>query len=362
MDLAARLRSVAIESGLAGFGVCSADPFSPERAAIEERVADGLHGGLRFTYADPVAATDVRTSFPWAQSLAVGAFAYVPGSGNPGPSAPGSGRVARFAEQDHYVGLRTGLEAVGGVLEAAGHRAAILADDNRLVDRGAAVRAGVGWWGRSTMVLAPGHGPWLLLGSVVTDADLPIDQPMRRDCGTCDACLPACPTGALTDGVLDARICLAHRLQAPGVIPEELRIAVGDRVYGCDDCLDACPPGRRATESDPATQGRVDLIELLGASDSALLTVHGHWYIPQRRPRYLRRNALVALGNSGGQEAVAVAAGYLGNPDWLLRAHAAWALGRLGGPAAAGALQAAARRESNPEVMAEIESAVGSLS
>jgi len=341
--------------------VCSARPFLAERSAIEERSAAGLHGGLRFTYGDPVTATDVRASFPWAERLVVAAFAYVPGAGNPGLGSPGAGRVARFAEDDHYRGLRSGLTALAEVLTAAGHRTAMLSDDNRLVDRAAAVRAGVGWWGRSTMVLAPGHGPWILLGSIATDAILPMDRPMRRDCGTCEACIPACPTGALSDGVLDARLCLAHRLQAAGVIPIELREAVGDRVYGCDDCLEACPPGRRALDGDPAQRGRIDLIRLLAASDRALLEAHGHWYIPRRHPRYLRRNALVALGNTGGPSAEAVAAGYLGHPDWMLRVHAAWALGRLGGVAARAALEAARRAERHSEVAAEIEAAIGSL-
>ncbi|MFH2072783.1 MAG: 4Fe-4S double cluster binding domain-containing protein [Actinomycetota bacterium] len=361
MDLLDHVRSVGAAAGLAGVGVCRADPFLDTRADLEARVAAGLHGGLRFTYADPETATDVRASFPWAERLVVAAYGYVPGAGNPGPGAPGTGRVARFAETDHYRGLRSGLAAVAATLLAAGHRAEVLVDDNRLVDRAAAVRAGIGWWGRSTMVLAPGPGPWLLLGSVVTDAELPIDEPMRRDCGTCVACLPACPTGALTDGVLDAAICLAHRLQAAGMIPPELREAVGDRVYGCDDCLEACPPGRRALGSDPAVRGRVDLIDLLAASDARLLREHAHWYIPRRHPRHLRRNALVALGTTGGRRADLVAAGYLGHPDWLLRAHAAWALGRLGGPVAGAALRAATAAESDTRVAAEVAAALGSL-
>jgi len=346
---------------LAGIGICTADPFETTRASIEDRVARGLHGGLRFTYADPATATDVRNTHPWANRLVVAAWPYVPGSGNPGPGGPGAGRVARFAARDQYVGLRTGLDALEAVLEEAGHRTAVLADDSRLVDRAAAVRAGVGWWGRSTMVLAPGHGPWLLLGSVVTDADLPLDTPMRRDCGTCDACLAACPTGALSDGVLDARLCLSHLLQAPGAIPSELRAAVGDRVYGCDDCLDACPPGQPAVQRDEGESGRIDLIGLLAASDQELLDAHGHWYIPRRQPRHLRRNALVALGNTGGKGADLVAAGYLGHPDHLLRRHAAWALGRLGGPTAKAALASAAVTERSEEVLAEVLTALSSL-
>jgi epoxyqueuosine reductase len=242
------------------------------------------------------------------------------------------------------------------VLRAAGHRAEVLCDDSRLADRAPAVRAGIGWWGKNTMVLAPRHGPWLLLGSVVTDAVLPATAPMGRDCGTCEACLPACPTGALVaPGVLDARRCLAAVAQSPGAIPHELRVAMGDRLYGCDDCLEACPPGRRARDAaGESIRGREDLRALLAAGDASLLERFAHFYIPGRRARYLRRNALVALGNSGGEGAVATASAFLHDPDPLLRAHAAWALGRLGGPAAREALRGAAGAEEDPAVAGEI--------
>ncbi|MBS1195854.1 MAG: hypothetical protein H6R33_574, partial [Actinobacteria bacterium] len=194
MDLVAALRAAAAEAGLAAMGVAPAAPFPEVRRALEQRVATGRHGGLRFTFADPARSAAPQASFPWAESLVVAAHAYLGAAGNPGPAAAGTGRVARFATRDHYRPLRAGLAALAGVLVAAGHRAAVLCDDARLVDRAPAVRAGVGWWGKSTMVLAPGQGPWLLLGSLVTDAVLPADSPMGRDCGICAACLPACPT------------------------------------------------------------------------------------------------------------------------------------------------------------------------
>jgi len=360
VDLVVVLRAAAARAGLAAVGFTSAAPLPEARRDIADRVASGHHGGMRFTYADPARATDPRASFPWAESLVVAAYAYLPAAGDPGPASPGTGRVARFATEEHYRGLREGLSGLAGVLEAGGYRAAVLCDDARLVDRAAAVRAGVGWWGKSTMVLAPGHGPWLLLGSVVTDASLPRDSPMSRDCGTCAACLPACPTGALVaPGVLDARRCLAALAQSAGTIPRELRSAMGDRLYGCDDCLEACPPGRRRLDSAGRTiAGRVDLLAVLAADDAALLRRFAHFYLPQRQARYLRRNALVALGNAGGAGAVAAAAGCLAGPDPLLRAHAAWALGRLGGPSAATALRAAAPGESDPAVTEEIRHAL----
>jgi epoxyqueuosine reductase len=356
VDLAVALRAAASQAGLAGVGFASAEPFVEARQALEERKASGLHGGLGFTYADPARAADPRASVPWAESLVVAAHAYLPVSGSPGPASPGTGRVARFATGHHYAPLRAGLAALAGVLEGAGWRTEIRCDDSRLVDRAAAVRAGVGWWGKSTVVLAPGHGPWLLLGAVLTDAALPPGTPMARDCGTCDACLPACPTGALVaPGVLDARRCLAALAQSPGPIPREWRPAMGDRVYGCDDCLEACPPGRRSLAAATVTdRGRVNLLGLLAAEDATLLQRFGHFYLPGRQPRYLRRNALVALGNSGGPGAVECAAGFLAGPDPLLRAHAAWALGRLGGPAARAVLQEAGAGEVEVSVAEEI--------
>ncbi len=360
MVLVDELRAAGEGAGLAGFGVCSAEPFPDVRSEVEARVAGELSAGMSFTFRDPATSTDVTASFPWARRLVVGAWSYLPEAGNPGAGSLGMGRVARFATLDHYEGLRAALGAVAGVLAAAGHQAEVLVDDNRLVDRAAAVRAGVGWWGKNTMVLAPGYGPWLLLGSVATDAELAVTSPMVRDCGTCSACLPACPTGALVaPGVLDARRCLAYWAQAPGVFPAEFREAMGDRFYGCDDCLDACPPGQRllARSGRPGV-GRVDLLEVLAASDRELLSRFDHFYVPRRRARYLRRNALVALGNVGGSGAVLVAAGYLAHPDWLLRLHAAWALGRLGGPVARAALGARLPIEQRDDVRAEIEAAV----
>ncbi len=354
-----RLRDTAQQAGLDGFGVCAADPFPEVRSSLEARVADGKSGKLRFTFARPEVATDVRASFSWARCLVVGARSYLPDGGDPGPSRAATGRIARFAVKDFYPVLRRGLEAVAVDLQGAGYRATILVDDNRLVDRAAAVRAGVGWWGKNAMVLAPRFGSWLLLGSVVTDAELPRSEPMRRDCGTCTACLPACPTGALVaPGVLDASRCLAHWSQVPGMIPRRYREAMGDRVYGCDDCLDACPPGQRLLDASRGRPGgRVDLIEVLRSADGALLDRFGHFYLPRRQARYLRRNALVALGNSGGPEALPVLAGYLGHRDWMLRAHAAWAVGRLGGPLARAALDTRLRYERHPRVVAEIRRA-----
>ena len=360
MGLVGDLRVIGERTGLVALGVCAAAAFTDVEQSIRARNESGMAAGLKFTFREPGVSTDVAASFPWAERLVVGAWSYAAAAGDPGPAAPGTGRVARFATEDHYRGLRAALGAIADHLVEMGYRAEVLVDDNRLVDRGAAVRAGVAWWGKNTMALAPGHGPWLLLGSVVTDAQLPVSGEMQRDCGTCSACLPSCPTGALVaPGVLDARRCLAAWAQAPGTIPLEFRRPMGDRLYGCDDCLDACPPGHRLLAASIETRkGRVDLIEVLGTSDRSLLRRFDHFYVPRRHARYLRRNALVALGNSGGASAELVLAGYLGHPDKLLRVHAAWALGVRGGSTARAALEASLIAERDDDVLDEMKAAL----
>jgi epoxyqueuosine reductase len=356
VSLADDLAGLALDHGAAGFGICDAGAFADTRSDIEDAINSGRSAGLTFTFNDPGRSTDVRRSFPWARSLVVLAHGYpapVPGS----PDS-GVGRIAAFAADDHYRPLRAALREVAGALRDQGCRAEVLADDNRLVDRAAAVRAGVGWWGKSAMVLVPGHGPWVLLGSVVTDADLPARAPMRRGCGTCDACIPACPTGAIVaPGVLDARRCLAQWAQAPGWIPVELRRSMGDRIYGCDECLVACPPGARAPQAARAAS-LADLVGLLGSDDATLGRRYQRFYLPGNEIAPLRRNALVALGNTAGERAVAVVAGYAGHRDPMLRGHAVWALGRLGGARARAVLQAVAGGDDDAAVRAEAEAAL----
>jgi len=365
-----RLRQIAIDEGCAGFGVTGAEEFAGVADAINHRNETGFSGRIRFTYKSPELAADVRRSLSWAKSLVVISWSYVPEAGSPGPAVAGTGRIARFATADHYTGLRHAAAAIEAELQKRGRRAEVLIDDDRLVDRAAAVRAGLAWWGKSTMALDPKHGPWLLLGSVATDARLPRDHPTRRDCGSCDACIPACPTGAIVaPGTLDARRCLAHWLQTAGVFPVELRAPLGDRIYGCDDCLDACPPGVKRIVATSEIRGRVDLIGLLAATDAELLEHYAHFYLPRRRPRILRRNAILALGNSYADcgdcdgvadclEAISVLAGFLAGRDEQLRLHSAWALGRIGGREARRLLAARVDVERVPAVSAELAAAL----
>ncbi|MEO7837132.1 MAG: tRNA epoxyqueuosine(34) reductase QueG [Acidimicrobiales bacterium] len=341
-ELSQELRSLGRRAGLDAVGVAPAEPFLRTRQLLEERKQAGLHGGMHFTYGDPERSTDPGRAVAGARALVVGALSYRRSEPESLPTSA-VGRVARYSWEDSYAPLREGLTAMADRLVAGGWQAVVLADDNALVDREAAYRAGLGWYGKNTNLLLPGRGSWFVLGSVVTDAPLvPTGAPVEDGCGACQRCLPACPTGALvTPGVLDARRCLAWLLEAPGTFPLEYREALGGRVYGCDDCQEVCPPNRRHDLEDPppppraGTEAWVDLVAMLDSGDENLLERFGRWYIPRRQPRYLRRNALVALGNvadGNDAEVVRVLARFLADPDPMLREHAEWAAERLGRP------------------------------
>jgi epoxyqueuosine reductase len=354
MDLFASLTEIT-DRASAAIGVTDLAPYPDEADRIRDRVSRGLHGGLSFTYANPDMATNPEKSFPWASSIVVVTVPYL----TDGDGATGTRTVARFADGDRYEGLRAVLADVASMLDGAGHRTEIVFDDNRLMDRAVAIRAGVGWSGKSTMVLTPGAGPWILIGSVVTEAVLEPTEPMARSCGTCDACIPACPTKAIiAPGVLDARRCISAVLQRRGVIDRDIRTLIGGRIYGCDDCLTACPPGQPAMRPLEATDDALDPSYILSLSDDELGPIVEHWYVPSRRMRFVRRNALIALGNTGGESSLGLLASYIGHPDALLGVHAAWSVGRVGGVAATAICEAALERVSDETVRAELVAAV----
>lgn len=348
-DLTGDVLRIGASAGLAAVGVASAEVFADTRAALHDRRRAGLHAGMQFTYRNPDRSTDPSQVLHGARSLVVGAWGYrradTGADGRSGVLGRPVGTVARYARSDHYAALRAALVPVVDRLVADGWQARVVVDENSLVDRAAAQRAGLGWFGRNTLLLLPGQGSWFVLGSVVTDAPLVPTPPAGRSapaegCGPCRRCVAACPTGALDgDGVLDARRCLAWLVQAPGTFPEEHRAALGGRIYGCDDCQEACPVNRAADRrrppapSDPGAVASVDLLELLSADDDTLLAVNGRWYLADRDPRYLRRNALVALGNVGDgrdPQTAATVARWAACDDDLLAEHARWAARRLG--------------------------------
>ena len=341
------IKQVAKNAGLDDIAVTGVEPIVEARAAIEERKRQGLHAGMNFTYGNPERATDPAQLFEGAQSILVAVRRYKPPSvDEPQTSNLGTkvrvespvGVVAAYVCSDEYGMLRQGLTAVANYLEGFGARTEVVMDDNRMADRAVAAKAGLGWLGRNTMLLHPQLGSWTVIGSVVTDAPIQGQSESPHDgCGTCRRCSTDCPTGAIDEfGVLDANKCLAWLLQAKGTFPRRYRTALGDRLYGCDDCQVLCPINDEAMNASGTVlpkDSKVDIVALLDSSDEELMKQFGHWYIPRRRPEYLRRNALIVLGNSqiyDDLEVDRVLENCLMASEPLVRSHAVWAVLRLG--------------------------------
>jgi len=333
--------------GLSAVGVTTADILEPGRVTLHQRKAGGLPGEMQFTYRNPDRSTEPRRRMPSARSLVVAALAYgsdaTPGAGSaPAPGPPvdplaSAGRIARYMWSDHYRRLESMLDRLAEPLRAAGYQAQVILDSNHLVDRNVAWRAGLGWYGKNTNILLPGVGSWHVLGSILTDAPLdPTGEPLPDGCGPCRQCMDDCPTNAIiAPGVVDARRCIAWLVQAAEPIPVELRSAVGDRIYGCDDCQEVCPPNRAAAARSEAVETRADVGWLLTAADEAILARHGRWYIAHRDVDVIRRTALVVLGNtaepSWGTDRIArLLRPHLTGDRAMTRNHAVWAARRLG--------------------------------
>lgn len=330
------LVEVGLAAGLHHVGVAPATVLERARTALLERKAAGLHDSMEFTYRNPQRSTDPDQAVHGAKSVVVAARSYAMEA----PPRPlGAARIARYAWVDHYEDLRQGLRAIRQRLRADGHKAVMFADDNSVVDREMAWAAGLGWYGKNANLLMPGVGSYVVLGCVITTAELPPSAaPVADGCGSCHRCIDACPTGAIVaPGVVDAGRCLAWLLQKPGPIDRRFRAAIGDRLYGCDDCQEVCPPTihfeRRHRLSGAAEQAWVPVVALLDADDDTLLATYGRWYLANRDPQWWRRNALVVLGNTADPadpEVRRVLGGYVADARPVLRGHAIWAAARLG--------------------------------
>ena len=324
------LERLADELGIDVVGAAPAAPYDETERHIRERRERGLFADMRFTMAQPDTSCHPERLFPTARTVVSAALCYYAPAGG---AAPGRGRLARYTWDDRYAELREKLDELGRRL---GGEYQVLVDANQHVDREGAVRAGVGFYGKNTLVISRTHGSWVVLGTLVSSAEVEPTPPLELDCGSCRICIDACPTGALDEpGTVDSTRCLSYWTQAPGSIPEEYRADLGDQVYGCDVCQDVCPwnrgvEKRRATaEPPPGAEATVDLVQWLAADGGELIRRYDRLYVPRNDPRYLRRNALVALGNTGGPEHRDVVAAYADDADPLVSEHARWALERM---------------------------------
>lgn len=346
------IRAAGFEVGLDLVGFAAAE----RNLALEQHLIELQSAGYlsQFLPGDPADHTDPERVLPGARSLIVGAVSYlVPVEPEPVRDDEDDeqeeqvnelrGRLARFAwVADYHRLLRSRLQALVERLPqilgdpAQPVRAAILVDSGRLLDRAAAVAAGLGWIGKNGCLINPTYGSWLVLGQIVTNLPLPPDKPVPNRCGRCDRCLRACPTRALVrPAVLDAGRCISEWTQRHGEVPQELRAGFGDFIYGCDICQDVCPwnrkarPGRWAQEMNgpvPRDQAFPRLASLLKRSRRELDAELKDRALGWRGSRVLQRNALIALGNSGNPAAIELLADALASNSPLLRSHARDAL------------------------------------
>ena len=282
--------------GLDAVGIARAEAYADTERHIRERRERGLFADMRFTMAQPETSCHPERLLENARTVISAALCYWE------PEAPlrtGEGRLARYTWRDNYAALREKLHALGGAL---GGEYRVLVDANQHVDREAAVRSGVGFYGKNTMLITRRHGSWVVLGTLVTNIELEPTAPLATDCGECRLCIDACPTGALDEaGTLDATRCLSYWTQAPREIPAEYREHLGRQVYGCDICQDVCPWNRgvekRRGQLEPTDAGHVDLQRWLEQDADELVAEYDRLYVPKNDARWLRRNAAVALEN-----------------------------------------------------------------
>jgi epoxyqueuosine reductase len=347
-SLAERVKGVARALGFDLVGVAPAEPSDRTRF-LREWLSRGYGGAMDYLARRAAEREDPRLVVPGARSVVVAALVY--GREEEGPPALGGGaraRVARYARGDDYhevLGQRLrSLEDALAVLAGRPVAAHSSVDTGPVMERAHAARAGLGWIGKNTCLIHPGLGSWLFLGAVITDLALEPDAPEPDRCGTCRACLDACPTDAFPEPyVLDATRCLAYTtIEDPGPIPEALREPQETRVFGCDLCQEVCPwnlRARRRLPPDPLGLGSrlaprpawraPTLAWLLALDEGAWQRATVRSALRRARHRLLLRNALVAAGNAGDPSLAPAVERHARGADPLLAEHARWALPRL---------------------------------
>ncbi|MGP8248470.1 MAG: tRNA epoxyqueuosine(34) reductase QueG [Candidatus Dormibacteria bacterium] len=367
--------------GFSEVGVTNLAPFDEAADRARQALAEGRLAGMPWYTEKRVSqAADLGRRFPWGQSLVALTYPYRPAAGAlaPPPEPPGQpgrprGRIAAYAlGEDYHLRLDRALHSLVASLSLRfpGLRWHRFVDHGRALDRAIAERAGLGFCGKHTQLIAAQGGSYVLLASLVLSLKLSADQPSRKSCGSCRACLPSCPTGALVaPGVIDAPRCISYlTIEHEGAIPEQMRSLIGGWVFGCDLCQEACPINARLGP-DPVPVGPAssrrgpvpfpDLIELLSLSEPTFRARFRSTTIHRSGRERLARNAAIALGNAGERSAVpALARALRRDRSPLVRGTSAWALGQLGGEQALAALAGAIGREQDQQVMIEIRDAL----
>jgi epoxyqueuosine reductase len=331
--LKARLVDFALELG---FDSCRVVACVPPAHAYEFKdwLDDGAHGEMSYMARGEEKRRDPQIILQGAKSIVVLALNYFQGSAPVATEA----RIARYALGDDYHALiEARLNKIDNFLRELGGTQKCYVDTGPILERDHAAQAGIGWHGKSTMLINEKLGTWFFLAEILTTLDLPPDAAMRDRCGTCERCIKACPTGAITaPHKLDSRRCISYlTIELKGSIPLELRSLMGDRIFGCDDCLDACPWNRFAKASrETAFAARTSttgfaLVDYLQLSDAEFRNLFRDSPIKRIKRRGFLRNVCVALGNTGTREDLPALERAAIDPEPLIAEHARWAIERI---------------------------------
>jgi epoxyqueuosine reductase len=323
--------------------VTSADPPPEARQRLAAWIAAGAHGDMGWMAETLDRRVDPRALMPGARRLVMLGLNYAP-DGDPlaALARKDAGAISVYARnRDYHEVVKGKLKALAGFLVAAARPdvadVKVFVDTAPLMEKPLAERAGVGWQGKHTNLVSREFGSWLFLGAILTDLDLPCDEAETDHCGTCRACLDACPTGAFPAPYqLDARRCVSYlTIEHKGPIPRALRVGIGNRIYGCDDCLAVCPWNKFAStgrEAKLAARDDLDappLAELARLDDAGFRAKFAGGPIKRiGRERFLR-NVMIAIGNSAETALAEPAIEALNDPSPLVREAAVWALSRL---------------------------------
>ncbi len=321
----------------------SAEPARQARERLAAWLADGAHGDMEWMAETFERRSDPRTLMAKAKSLVMLGLNYGP-AGDPLSilAQKSTGAISVYARgRDYHAVVKGRLKELAAFLVASARPERVdikvFVDTAPLMEKPLAAQAGIGWQGKHTNLVSRQLGSWLFLGAILTDLDLPPDEPETDHCGTCRACLDVCPTEAFPAPYrLDARRCISYlTIEHKGLIPRELRSAIGARIYGCDDCLAVCPWNKFARQGREAKLAARDdlnappLSELAGLDDAAFRARFAKSPIKRLGHARFLRNVLIAVGNSGDATLVGAAAKRLDDEHPLVRGAAVWALTQL---------------------------------
>ncbi|MDX2238602.1 MAG: tRNA epoxyqueuosine(34) reductase QueG [Hyphomonadaceae bacterium] len=335
--LSAALRARAAALGFDCIGVADARAPWPAGAALERFIALGRHGDMDWMAARAAERSHPGALWPAARSAIVVGLSYAPDDDSLAfLDNKTHGLVSAYAaRRDYHDALKGKLKQLAGWFAgASGAAVKVFVDTAPLMEKPLAQRAGIGWQGKHTNLVSRAHGSWLFLGAILTDAALPLDDGEADHCGRCTACLDICPTAAFPAPYqLDARRCLAYlSIEHKGHIAEEFRAPMGNRVFGCDDCLAVCPWNKFAQAASIAARPDLrapDLADLAALDDHAFRARFAGTPVKRTgRDRFVR-NVMIAIGNSGAADLAPAASARLADASALVRAMAVWALGRL---------------------------------